>query len=170
MKPTVPIVLSLLAGILPQVATAQNADDAAIRQVQARQADAWNRHDAHDYAELFAPDGDAVNVVGWWWQGRADIERKLNQAFAVMFRESKLTVTDVKVRLLAPEIALAHVRWTMTGAKAPPGMPEPRQGIQTQVLHKVEGKWLIEGFQNTLAIPERPFPRAPGRTGHQEPA
>jgi uncharacterized protein (TIGR02246 family) len=156
------IVIVLLAWTLPQACMAQGADDSAIRQVQAQQAEAWNRHDAHAYASLFTPDGDVVNVVGWWWQGRSEIEGKLTQAFAVMFRESKLSVADVKVRFLTPEVALAHVRWTMTGAKAPPGMPEPRQGIQTQVLQKQAGKWLIAGFQNTNAIPEQAFPRTGG--------
>jgi uncharacterized protein (TIGR02246 family) len=154
------IALSLLAWVFPYVGAAQSADEAAIRQVQAQQAEAWNRHDARAYANLFTEDGDVVNVVGWWWQGRAEIERKLTEAYAVMFRESKLSVTDVKVRFLTPEIALAHVRWTMTGAKAPPGVPEPRQGIQTQVLQKLDGKWLIAGFQNTNGLPERPFPQA----------
>jgi len=35
---------------------------------------------------------------------------------------------------------MAHVRWTMTGAKTPPGVPEPRQGIELQVLQKQKGK------------------------------
>jgi uncharacterized protein (TIGR02246 family) len=156
------IVLSLLAWGFPYVGAAQSVDEAAIRQVQTQQAEAWNRHDARAYADLFAEDGDVVNVVGWWWQGRSEIERKLTEAFAVMFRESKLSVTDVRVRFLTPEIALAHVRWTMTGAKAPPGVAEPRQGIQTQVLQKRAGTWLIAGFQNTNRVPERPFPRAAG--------
>jgi len=46
-------------------AVAQQQDDAAIRQVQVLQAAAWNRHDARAYANLFAEDGDAVNIVGF---------------------------------------------------------------------------------------------------------
>jgi len=34
----------------------------------------------------------------------------------------------------------------------------PREGIQLQVLRKSGGGWLIESFQNTNSIPERPFP------------
>ena len=137
------------------------ADEAAIRDLQARQAEAWNRHDAKAYAALFAPDGDVVNVVGWWWKGPAEIERKLTAAYAFVFKDSALTITSVDVRFLTPEIAIAHVLWTMTGARTPPGAPEPKQGIQVQVLRKHEGKWLIATFQNTNSVPEAPFPAGP---------
>ena len=45
----------------------------------------------------------------------------------------------------------------MTGAKTPPGIPEPKQGIQSQVLQKKSGHWLIQAFQNTNGAPERHF-------------
>ena len=136
-------------------------DEESIRQVQAFQAYAWNRHDAAAYAGLFTEDGDCVNVLGWWWKGRAQIESKLKAAFTFVFHDSQLTITGTQVRLLSPTIAIAHVSWTMTGAKTPPGMPEPKQGIQIQVLQKKSGHWLIQSFQNTNAVPERPFPSGP---------
>jgi uncharacterized protein (TIGR02246 family) len=136
-------------------------DESGIRQLQTMQADAWNRHDAAAYAALFTEDGDCVNVLGWWWKGRAQIESKLTAAFAFVFHESQLTITDTSVRFLSPTIAIAHVSWTMSGAKTPPGMPEPRQGIQSQVLQKKSGHWLIQAFQNTNGVPERPFPAGP---------
>ena len=103
-----------------------------------------------------------VNVLGWWWKGRAEIQRKLSDAFAYVFRDSKLTITDVDVRMLDPKLAVAHVRWTMEGAKAPPGAPvPPREGIQLQVLQKQGDRWRIASFQNTNGVPETPFPKGP---------
>ena len=158
--------LALLIGFAtPVLGATQNQDEAEIRQVQVHQAEAWNRHDAKAYASLFSADGDVVNVVGWWWKGRTEIERKLAAAFAAVFRNSTLTITEVQVRFLTPDIAIAHVRWTMVGAKTPPGMPEPRQGIQLQVLKKQAGKWLIVNFQNTNSMPELAFPTAPPSAG-----
>jgi uncharacterized protein (TIGR02246 family) len=142
-------------------ARAQRQDEAEIREVQVRQAEAWNRHDAAAYASLFSEDGDVVNVVGWWWRGRPAIESKLTAAFSFVFRESTLTITDVDVRFLTPTVAVAHVRWIMVGAKTPPGLPEPRQGIELQVLKKEGSKWLITSFQNTNSVPEVPFPSGP---------
>ena len=142
--------------------SAAPTDDAAIRDVEVRQASAWNRHDAGAYADLFTADGDVVNVLGWWWQGRAEIKSKLTDAFAWVFRDSTLTIGEVHVRLLDPATAVAHVRWTLDGAKTPPGAPTPpREGIQLQVLRKADGRWLIASFQNTNSVPEAPFPKGP---------
>ena len=152
--------LVLVGFLCPLESIAKEADIVAIRALQERQADAWNRHDAAAYADLFTQDGDVVNVLGWWWQGPTEIKGKLAEAFAYVFKESKLTITDVRVRLLDARTAVAHVRWTMDGAKAPPGAPSPPgQGIQLQVLRKDSDVWKIASFQNTNSVPERPFPK-----------
>jgi uncharacterized protein (TIGR02246 family) len=157
------VTLSLLLSVFfPGLAFCDREQDTvAIRNLETQQGEAWNRHDAKAYASLFTDDGDCVNVVGWWWKGRVEIEKKLTDAYAFVFRESVLTIKDVDVRFLAPELAVAHVRWTMVGARTPKGIPEPQQGIQTQLLQKQAGKWLIAAFQNTNAIPEMPFPKGP---------
>jgi uncharacterized protein (TIGR02246 family) len=164
MKCRVVMCLSAVALLLVRVSPSsadQGGDDAEIRALQVRQAEAWNRHDAKAYAALFADDGDVVNVVGWWWKGRAEIETKLTGAFAFVFRDSTLTIAEVSVRFLTPDVAVAHVSWTMKGARTPPNIPEPRQGIQTQVLQRQGGRWLIAAFQNTNGTPEAPFPAGP---------
>src|SRR5881398_711663 len=152
--------LSFLILFSPIIARCDSEQDKAdIRNLQNQQADAWNRHDAKAYASLFKEDGDCVNVVGWWWKGRAEIEKKLTDGYVYVFRESTLTITGVDIRFLTPEFAVAHVRWTMTGARTPTGIPVPQQGIQTHLLQKVGGQWLIAAFQNTNSLPEMPFPK-----------
>jgi uncharacterized protein (TIGR02246 family) len=163
------LVAAALTVVSPLPATAQRGDEAEIRTVAMRQGETWSHHDAQGYAALFTEDCDVVNVVGWWWKGRAELERKLTAAFTYVFRESQLTITDVQVRLLSPSIALAHARWTMTGARTPPGVPEPRAGIQTLVFTKKAERWLIAGFQNTHSVPEQPFPTGPPPPAEQTP-
>ncbi len=140
----------------------RTADESAIRDlVGSRQQQAWNQHNARAYAALFAEDGDVVNVVGWWWKGRTEIESNLTRMFANIFRESTLTFTQVDVRFLTPDLAIAHARWTMTGAHMPPGLPEPREGLQTLTVQKCNGEWLIAAFHNTNYVP--PPPTAAGQ-------
>ncbi|HEV2364072.1 MAG TPA: SgcJ/EcaC family oxidoreductase [Caulobacteraceae bacterium] len=156
------LALCLLGGVGTAHAARPGSDAAQIRRLEARQAAAWNAHDAPAYAALFTPDGDVVNVVGWWWKGRDQIEAKLRAAFAFVFANSRLAIDSVDSRKLGDGIAIAHVRWTLTGARAPgAALPVPQQGIQTQVLVKQGGRWFIDAFQNTNAVPETPFPSGP---------
>ncbi|HET9835724.1 MAG TPA: SgcJ/EcaC family oxidoreductase [Rhodanobacteraceae bacterium] len=159
-------VFLLLVALCPTGAIAHDSDQSAVRRVALQQADAWNRHDAAAYSALFTPDCDVVNVVGWWWKSRAEMQQKLTRAFASVFADSTLVFTDVQVKFLTPDIAIAHARWKMSGARMPPGMPPPQSGIQTLVLTRHAGKWLISEFQNTLGKPEHPFPaRMPPAAG-----
>ena len=154
---------------LPQIsfATKVSKDEEEIRNLETQQQQPWNKHNAKAYASLFTENGDCVNVVGWWWKGRAEIEQKVTAAYAFVFRESVLTITDVDVRVLTPTVAIAHVRWTMTGARTPQGYARVQQGIQTQTLIKSDAKWLIAAFQNTTSIPETPFPQGPPASAPQ---
>jgi uncharacterized protein (TIGR02246 family) len=147
----------------PSVCAGQTQDEAEIRYLETQQAETWNRHDAKAYANLFTEDADVVNVLGWWWKGRPQIESKLSAAHAFVFRESALTIDKVDIRFLNPEFAVAHVLWSMTGAKSATGNSShvPQKGIQTQLLQKHADKWLIATFQNTNGVPEVPFPTAP---------
>lgn len=156
------LIVSMAVGLLPASGARANetTDNAAVRAVAVRQADAWNRHDAAAYAALFTPDCDVVNIAGWWWKSRAEMQQKLTRAFSSVFRNSTLVFTDVQVKFLSPEVAIAHARWTMTGAKMPAGMPPPAAGIQTLVMTWHAGQWRIAVFQNTLGQPEHPFPAA----------
>jgi uncharacterized protein (TIGR02246 family) len=156
--------LPMLAIALAAPATAQApADEAQIRAVQEQQASAWNAHDIDAYAALFTEDAHVINVLGWHWKSRAELKAKLGPGFASVFARSRLTIGDVDVTFLAPAIAVAHVRWTMTGAASPTGATGdiPQQGIQTLVLTKRDGTWRIAEFQNTNAVPERPLLAAP---------
>jgi uncharacterized protein (TIGR02246 family) len=137
-------------------------DEAAIRKVEADLRETWNRHDAKGWANLWAEDGDVVNVVGWWWHGRSQIEKKFADSHAYLFRESTLTGDEIRMRFLTSDTAIVHGRWSMVGHKNPDGTPgQPRNGIETLVLQKQAGKWLIAAFHNTDSRPEVPFPMGP---------
>lgn len=150
-----------LAGvsIASSSASAGPTDETKIRALQQHQAAAWNAHNIDATAELFTPDADVVNVLGWHWRSRAELKQKLGHAFNSVFARSRMTIGTVSVEFLKPDIAVAHVRWTMEGALSPTGSASniPEQGIQTQVLVKRGGRWRIAHFQNTNSIPERPF-------------
>lgn len=138
-------------------------DVAPIRHTVAMFADAWNRHDMKAFGQLFAPDADFVNVQGVWWKGRAEIE--LHHAYSHgtiskseaatlnpqlrhygMFRHSTMAFQSITVRLIRPDLAIAHVSWRLTGDSR---TTVARTGMLTFVLAPTNGRWLIVAAQNT---------------------
>jgi uncharacterized protein (TIGR02246 family) len=135
----------------------QNSDQAAIRQTVMGLQEAWNRHDMKAFANLFAEDADFVNVAGAWWKGRAEIEQKHRAVHATIFRDSTLSVEEVDVRFLTPDIAIAHVLTALVGQKMADGtVVPPRRALLTQVLQKQSGKWMIVVSHNTDVRPSTP--------------
>lgn len=113
-------------------------------------ADCWNRHDMNQFAELFADDAEFVNVVGLWWRGREEIKRAHEFTHATMFKHSRLTITDVKVRFPAAHIAIARARWVLEGHVSPAGAALPaRSGLLLNVLSLTPTGWVIIDSQNT---------------------
>ncbi len=117
-------------------------------------ARAWNAHDMDALAGLFALDADFVNVVGLWWHGREAIRQAHAQTHQTIFKASTLVIDSTTVRFLSPDIAVAHMIWTLTGHLTPEGTPgPPRHGILSFVMKRQEKVWLIQSAQNTDIVP-----------------
>src|SRR6185503_17175585 len=102
----------------------------------------------------YAPDADFVNVIGLWWHGRAEIEKEHARLHATRMKESQLTASDVSLRFLRPDVAVAHVTWSLSGDTGIDGHSRPpRNGICTHVLTKQNGRWVIAVSQNTDIVP-----------------
>jgi uncharacterized protein (TIGR02246 family) len=136
---------------LAQAAQAETAEDAAVREVEARQEAAWNAHDARAYAALFTEDADLVSATGHRISGRAEIERDIAAAFQSIFAHNSLHIDDVSVRPLGDDLVLAHVDWSSTDSET--AALSGRRGVQTQVLRKSDGRWLILAYHNSAMPP-----------------
>ena len=66
-----------------------------------------------------------------------------------MFKDSHLSVTETRVRLIRPDVAAVDVKWTMTGARDPLGNPWPqREGLLNWIATRHAGGWLIDVSHN----------------------
>jgi uncharacterized protein (TIGR02246 family) len=116
--------------------------------------DAWNRHDIPTLAALFADDAQFVNVLGMWWKGRDEIQRRLGANHETIFRASHLSPTRQDVYYLRPDVAIVHSTWMLTGQVDRQNEPVPdREGIITVVVARQAGRWQISAFQNTDIVP-----------------
>jgi uncharacterized protein (TIGR02246 family) len=119
--------------------------------------DAWNRHDITSLTSLFADDAQFVNVLGMWWKGRDEIQRRLGGNHETIFRHSRLSPTGQDVYYLRPDVAIVHSTWMLTGQVDRDGKAVPDQeGIITLVVARGPEHWQINAFQNTDILPIPP--------------
>jgi uncharacterized protein (TIGR02246 family) len=132
------------------------SDEQAVRNAIESLAEAMNRCDAAAFAAHFTVDGEFTDVAGMYAQGRDAIRALHEPLFAATqtaglpsFRNALLTIRDVRVRLLRPDVAGVDVRWVQIGAVRPDGRPWPeRRGVMNCVMLKEEGEWLIAVSHN----------------------
>jgi uncharacterized protein (TIGR02246 family) len=58
-----------------------SADEAAIRELYQQLLAGWNRRKAHEFAALFAGDGNVIGFDGSQYNGRAEIEGEISQIY-----------------------------------------------------------------------------------------
>lgn len=138
-------------------------DEAALRALVARQAEAWNRHDAAAWCKDFAPDADFVNIAGMVFNGRTEIEKRHSAIFTSVFKESRTRVTVRKLSFPRPDVALLETEHEVTQFGAlPPGVQPTEPGVlrtrMKYVLTREEAGWQIIAAQNTDVKPS-PAPK-----------
>ena len=144
------LALMVLALAVSPLSANQADEENAIREIQARWDEAWNRNDVAALSSLVAEDVRFVNVAGQVLTGRAEFERLQTRTHAMQFKGSVRTVAGTDIKFLTADIAVTHVRWGMRGDKDPDGTPrQPRNGVMMQVLMKRDGKWSVVAAQNT---------------------
>ena len=130
-----------------------SANEAAVRNVPQKFAQAWGKHDGHELAKIMAKDVDFVNVGADWLQGRANFETYHTRLLSGRFKNSTLTPLKTEVRFLQANIAVLHWSWTVQGDKNEDGTArEPRYGLFTMIVEKQGGEWLVVVAQNTNQI------------------
>ncbi len=140
----------LLAGI--PAAHANDADGIAGNQALAKAFEtAWNTHDMDPgLRRIVTTDVDWVNVDGGWGAGIEQIVTGHANVHKAKFKDSVLTVNQVDVALVKPDVAVVHVKWGMRGDRNNDGTArEPREGIFTWLTVKQNGVWKIRASHNS---------------------
>jgi uncharacterized protein (TIGR02246 family) len=144
--------LTIALAALPLTAQGQTkgeTDQQAIVAVIDKFVSAWNRHDAKAFASLFAEGADFTNWRGEGASGRSKIEEFHAPMFATIFKNSRLSCTDIKTRLIRPDVAAVDAHWEMAGATDARGNPWPdRHGLLSFTMEKNMGQWQIVVMHN----------------------
>ena len=88
--------------------------------------DAWNAHDGQTLGASFTADGDFVGISGTWWQGAEEIGSVHGELFSGRYSDSVFALDEIaQVTVLAPGVALALWRWTISQVRDEAGEQIP---------------------------------------------
>lgn len=126
-------------------------DENAIKKVIAGTTEAFNKHDAKAFATFYASDAELVTVRGERMRGATEIEKGLATIFATRAAAATLKTLDLSIRLIKPDVAIAHVTNEMSDVVNGKGEKQPpHRELSIRVLVKDEGKWRVVAFHNTI--------------------
>ena len=128
------------------------AEEAAIRQVIADMEVAWNRGDFRSYMAGFKnPDVVFVSRGRFQrdWQGTLD--HYVRDYGGNPERRGRLHFFDIRVEMLGPDAAQLIGRYRLEGGE------RPQDGVNTRLMRKVDGRWVIAlNHVSSRAPPVRP--------------
>jgi uncharacterized protein (TIGR02246 family) len=135
------VIRALLAALLlaaAQPAPDRSADAAAIRHVIADMEAAWNRGDFRGYMAGFENPGVVFVSRGRFqdgWQGTLD--HYIRDYGGDPARRGHLHFWDIRIEMLSDDAAQLVSRYRLTGGD------HPQDGINTRLMRKVDGRWVI---------------------------
>ena len=130
------------------------ANDDAIRKLYAQFVSAWNAHDTHKMAAMYAIDGDVMEPDGATAKGREEVEKHFGDEHAAAFKNTELKLTVDSVWSVTGDVALVDGTYLVVGAVDPNGQPlPPRKGLLTSVLIKEDGTWHVAASRSMIPIP-----------------
>lgn len=114
------------------------AEERAIRQVIADMEAAWNRGDFRGYMAGFK-DPDVVFVSRGRFKGnwQSTLDDYVRNYGGAPERRGRLRFWDVRVEFLAPDAAQLTSRYRLDRPD------NPQDGINTRLMRKVDGRWVI---------------------------
>lgn len=133
------------------------ADEAAIRDLLARQINSWDAGDPDAYARAYTPDGDCVSFLGTHYRGPEAIAAscevpRSSSLLKKLLRGACLDFQVTQLRFLTPDVALIHARGGLTRRGRRPSRRNRRTNLSVAV-RTAEG-WRLAASQNTT---HRPF-------------
>jgi uncharacterized protein (TIGR02246 family) len=132
------LALLLLAACNRAPAFDPAAEEASIRHVVADMEAAWNRGDFRGYMAGFKnPDVVFVSRGQFQrdWQGTLD--HYVQDYGGAPERRGRLHFWDIRIEMLAPDAAQLIGRYRLEGGD------HPQDGINTRLMRKVDGRWVI---------------------------
>lgn len=132
--------------------SAEAGAETAVRAVLKEQLAAWAAGDGAAFGATVTDDSDLIAFDGTHVIGRQNIASFMQEQFDTVLAGTRVSAEPVRIRFISDGAAVMIAE----GGVIFPGeteIPPERLSIQTFVLSKQDGRWLIEAFQNTRIDP-----------------
>ena len=140
----------LLLGVVGTALASEPGVEESNRALAKAFESAWNSHDMPAFGRLLTEDVVWINVDAGKGVGREGVESGHARVHAGKFKNSVLTVKNVEVHALKPDVAVVYVSWGIRGDTDNDGTPrQPREGLFTWVTLKQGTVWKIRSSHNT---------------------
>jgi uncharacterized protein (TIGR02246 family) len=140
----------LVSSIPLAFAESMDADSMEAVRVANAYVDAFNSHDPHAFAMVFAENGDFVTGRGVSIHGRAAIEQYFSKSFSGNLSTAHRTLTVKSAQTVSPGIVSIYAMSDQTGTKAADGTPNPLTStFFVFVMSKQGGHWEIAVFHES---------------------
>ena len=147
------LMLLLFSATVAVTAQKYSPDHQAIRNNEFDWEKAWNSHDMKALAARVAADVQYVTIMGDLLEGRDAFAKYFAGRHAVQLKNSKYSTSDddIDVDFITADVAVAHVRWNMSGVLGADGKAQPPgKGIATRFYVKRDGEWVIRASHSSL--------------------
>ncbi|WP_168197293.1 SgcJ/EcaC family oxidoreductase [Kribbella sp. ALI-6-A] len=143
---------TLTAGAAADQQAGRVPDKVVFDRLLQQQADAWTHESGAEFAATFHPDADVVTFNGDHLRGRAEIAREMQRYFDTYIEDTTFRTLSEQIRYLERDVAAIVRTSCLITAPATTCRPDSLS-INTNVMHKVHGRWLQASFQNTRVEP-----------------
>jgi uncharacterized protein (TIGR02246 family) len=118
------------------------SDEQTLATLYREMMEAWNRGSGDGFASAMTPEVEFVGFDGTWLHGKDDVAAAHQSLFDTHLNGTRLVGGVVRVRLIAPDVALVHARGNtiMRGKSAP---APARDSLQILVAVRQQGAWRL---------------------------
>ncbi len=151
---TLSLILFTASVVTAAPAFCQDPAEAPIREAVQKYVAAFNAGDADAAAATYAPDATHTYALGFTHRGRVEIAGGLRELFAGPMKGAKISITTLRVRSLAPTIAVEEEAFSLKGLVSPDGrrLP-PVEGLCLAVHERRGRQWQAAAVQCLVPPP-----------------
>lgn len=132
------IFCSIIVAVLPLTTKAQDANEAAIRQLLAKQSEGWNRGNMNEYMDGYWQ-SDSLMFIGKSGPkyGYSTTLETFKKSYPDTASMGKLHFDLLQIKKLSPEYYFVAGKWALQRSKG------DAQGYFTLLFRKIKSKWVI---------------------------